>query len=121
MNTKVIAVTQENPSVLEHFFPEQIQRRRMQNAAEKERRRWWGVLLDVTALLLVLVPGVGGLEVDGLAAPRPLHVSAPLTAHRRRHNYRMKANNFHLSDSQIFRMCPKPDPTSPSQKSLKNI
>ncbi len=45
-----------------------------------------GVLLDVTALLLVLVPGVGGLEVDGLAAARPLHVSAPLTAHRRRHN-----------------------------------
>jgi hypothetical protein len=52
---------------------------------EKERR-WWGVLLDVTALLLVLVPGVGGLEVDGLAAPRPLHVPAPLTVHRRRHN-----------------------------------
>jgi hypothetical protein len=63
----------------------------MQNAAEKERR--W--LLDVTALLLVLVPGVGGLEVDGLAAARPLHVSAPLTVHRRRHNYRMNAKFYH--------------------------
>ncbi len=47
-----------------------------------------GVLLDVTALLLVLVPGVGGLEVDGLAAARPLHVSAPLTVHRPAHKSR---------------------------------
>jgi hypothetical protein len=47
----------------------------------RRRRGGGGVLLDVTALLLVLVPGVGGLEVDGLAAARPLHVSASLTAH----------------------------------------
>ncbi len=33
------------------------------------------MLLDDAALLLLLVPGVGGLEVDGLAA------------HRRRHNF----------------------------------
>jgi hypothetical protein len=56
----------------------------MQNAAGRRRGGGGGVLLDVTALLLVLVPGVSGLEVDGLAAARPLHVSAPLTAHRRR-------------------------------------
>ena len=37
-------------------------------------------ILDVTALLLLPVPGLGGLEVDGLAAPRPLHVPATLTA-----------------------------------------